>query len=324
MVIHTGGQKNKRVGAARAIAERGGAVTQFANSDIFQFAPNFSVYALPNDVVCLYSEHRKFFLHGQLYSALAIAIGTGKSFGRIVRELSQKFASDKIAEAVSRLVELRYLVRKTSPAADTADDYWANVCFAPDVVAQNFAKCRVRIQAINVKGAKELAAALRRLGVRVVNGSADLTVTLVNDYFETQLEKLNRKHLSDRSSWLLVQPSGIFPLVGPLFAPGQSACWTCLADRMQKNREIKAMLERKQARRIVLSPLVHGMIGHSGIAFAALEIAKAIATGFRTELRDHILSLDLLGSAIAKHYVTARPQCLSCGQKRLRDPRRAP
>ena len=324
MVIHTEARKNKRVDAGRLTADHGGGVTQFVNSDVFQFAPSFSVYALPNDVVCLYSEHRKFFLHGQLYSALAVAIGTGKGFGRIVRELSRKFPPDKIAEAISRLVERHYLVRKTSAAADTASAYWANLGLAPDVVGQNFDKCRVRIRAINVKGAKELAAALRRLGVRVVNGSADLTVTLVNDYFEAQLEKLNRKHLSDQSAWLLVQPSGIFPLLGPLFDPGQSACWTCLADRMQKNREIKAMLERKQARRIVVSPLVHGIVGHNGIAFAALEIAKAIATGFRTDLRDHILSLDLLGSAIAKHFVTARPQCPSCGQRKLRDPRRAP
>src|SRR6202008_351832 len=57
---------------------------------------------------------------------------------------------------------------------------------------------------------------------------------------------------------------------------------------------------------------------------AALEIAKAIASDFRTELRDHIVSLDLLGSTIAKHYVAARPQCPTCGRKKLLDPRRAP
>ena len=90
MVIHTGGQKNKRVEAGRLKPDRGGVATQFADSDVFQFAPNFSVYVLPNDVVCLYSEHRKFFLHGQLYAALAITINTGKRFDRIVRELSRK------------------------------------------------------------------------------------------------------------------------------------------------------------------------------------------------------------------------------------------
>ena len=65
-------------------------------------------------------------------------------------------------------------------------------------------------------------------------------------------------------------------------------------------------------------------VGQSGIQLAAVEIAKAIATDFRTELRDHIVSLDLLGATIAKHYVAARPQCPACGRKKLRDPRRAP
>jgi bacteriocin biosynthesis cyclodehydratase domain-containing protein len=324
MVIHTGGRKSKGAHAGRLTADRGGGVTQFTDSDVFQFAPNFSVYVLPNDVVCLYSDHRKFFLHGQLYSALAITITTGKRFGRIIRELSGKFPPDRIGEAVSRLIERRYLVRKTSSSANVAAAYWANLGLAPDVAEQNLRRCRVRILAINVKGAKELAAALRKLGVRVVKGAAELTVTLVNDYFEGQLARLNRKHLSDRSAWLLVQPSGIFPLVGPVFRPGQSGCWTCLADRMQRNREVKAMLERKRARRLVVSPLAQDTLGQTGIEFGALEIAKAIATDFRTDLCNHILSLDLLGSAIAKHYVAARPQCPSCGQKKLRDPRRAP
>jgi len=323
MVIHTGGRKNKGVDAGRQ-ADRGGVATQFADSDVFQFAPNFSVYVLPNDVVCLYSDHRKFFLHGQLYSALAITINTGKRFGQIVRELSRKFPPDKIGEAVNRLIERRYLVRKTNSSAGVAAAYWANLGLAPDVAEQNLRKCRVRIQAINVKGAKELAAALRKLGVRVVKGAADLTVTIVNDYFEGELAALNRKHLSDQSAWLLMQSSGIFPLVGPVFRPGQSGCWACLADRMKRNREVKAMLERKQARRVVVSPLTQDTLGQTGIEFGALEIAKAIATGFRTDLSDHILSLDLLGSTIAKHYVAARPQCPSCGQKKLRDPRRAP
>jgi oxazoline/thiazoline synthase len=324
MVIHTGVQKNKGPRADRVTADRGSGVAQFAKNDICRFAPNFSVYVLPDDVVCLYSEHRKFFLHGKLYSALATAIGAGKRFGSIVRELSQEFPPDKIGEAVTRLVERRYVVRKTNSSKNAIAAYWANLGLAPDAAEQNLGNCRVRLQSINVKSAKELAAALRKLGVRVVNGPADLTVTLVNDYFEGQLAKLNRKHLSDHSAWLLVQPSGIFPLVGPVFSAGQNGCWTCLADRMKRNREVKAMLERKQARRVVVSPLAEDSIGQSGIQFAALEIAKAIATGFRTDLRDHIISLDLMGSTIAKHYVAARPQCPSCGQKKLRDPRRAP
>ena len=138
------------------------------------------------------------------------------------------------------------------------------------------------------------------LGVRVVKRSPDLTVTLVSDYLEGRLAELNRQHLSDRTPWLLVQPSGIFPLVGPVFSPGKSACWTCLADRMIRNREVKGFLDRGQARRVAVSPLARNTFGQSAIQLAAVEIAKAIATDFRTELRDHIISLDLLGSTIAQ------------------------
>ncbi|MFY9838947.1 MAG: TOMM precursor leader peptide-binding protein, partial [Xanthobacteraceae bacterium] len=295
------------------------------SKDVPQFAPNFSVYLLPRDVVCLYSEHRKFFLHGELYAALATAIGAGKSFGQIVRELTKKFPADKIDEALNRLIERRYVILKGRSSATIAATYWASLGLAPDAAEKNLQNCRVRLESIDVKGAEELGAALSKLGVRIVNkGAADLTVTLVNDYLEARLRKLNRKHLSDGTPWLLVQPSGIFPLVGPVFTPGKGACWSCLADRMSRNREIKSMLDREQARCIAVSPLSQDPLGQSGIELAAVEIAKAIATGLRTDLNDHIVSLDLTGSTIARHYVAARPQCPECGQKKLRDPRRAP
>src|SRR5205823_12756597 len=128
------------------------------------------------------------------------------------------------------------------------------------------------IQSIDVRGAAELTAALRGLGVRVVKRSAELTVTLVSDYLDGRLAELNRQHLSDRTPWLLVQPSGIFPLVGPVLSPGKSACWACLAERMQRNREVKAMLDRGETRRVVASPLARDTVGQSGIELAAIEI----------------------------------------------------
>ena len=74
--------------------------------DILRFAPNFTAYVLPPDVVCLYSEDRKFFLHGELYCAVATAIGkNGKAAPEIVRQLSKSFPADKIEEAIKRLLE---------------------------------------------------------------------------------------------------------------------------------------------------------------------------------------------------------------------------
>src|SRR5262249_10303003 len=157
----------------------------------------------------------------------------------------------------------------------------------------------------------------KALGVRVEKRSADLTVTLVSDYLEGRLAELNRQHLSDRTPWVLVQPCGIFPLVGPVLSPGTSACCACLAERLKRKRAITTRLDGGPARRLGTSPLARDMVAQSGIHLAAVEIAKAIATDFRTDLRNHIISLDLLGATIVKHYVADRPQCPACGRKKL-------
>jgi oxazoline/thiazoline synthase len=304
--------------------DRATSFPQHTSKDVPQFAPNFTVYVLPPDVVCLYSEHRKFFLRGELYCALASAIAEGgRSFRELVRELERDFPPDKIQEALKRLVDRRYVVRTSRSSDSTAAAYWASLGLLPETAEKNLQKCRVRIQAIDVQGAGELGDALAGMGVRVVKRSPDLTVTLVSDYLEERLAELNRQHLSDHTPWLLAQPSGIFPLVGPIFSPGKGACWMCLAERMKRNREVKALLGRGAARCIAVSPLARNTVGQSAIQLASAEIAKAIASDFRTELRDRIISLDLLGSTIVKHDVAARPQCPACGRKGLRDPRRA-
>ncbi len=306
-------------------SKRRSASTRQASKDGLQFAPNFTAYVLPPDVVCLYSEDRKFFLHGELYCALASAIGAGgKSSKELIRTLERNFPIDKIEEAIKRLIERRYVVPASRASVGTVAGYWASLGLPPGIAETNLQKTRVSIQAIDVNGAKELGAALGELGARIVKRSPDLTVTLVNDYLERRLAELNRERVSDKTPWLLVQPSGAFPLVGPVFNPGETACWTCLFDRMIRNREVKGFLDRGPARAVAVSPLARNTFGQTGIQLAAVEIAKAIATGFRTDLREHIVSFDLLGSTIAKHYVAARPQCPTCGSKKLRDPRRAP
>jgi ribosomal protein S12 methylthiotransferase accessory factor len=293
--------------------------------DVPQFAPNFTVYVLPPDTVCLYSEDRKFFLHGEAYCALATAIGKGgKSFPQLAEEMSKRFPPDQIEQALKRLMERGYLVPASPSSPAAADGFWASLGLPPGMAEQNLDSCRVRVEAIDVKGAAEFSAALSELGVRVVKSSPDLTVTLVNDYLERQLAELNQQRVFSGSRWLIVQPSGAFPLVGPVFTPGDGACWTCLFDRMIRNREVKGFLDRGPAQPVAQSPLVRNTLGQSGIQFAALEVTKAIATGFRTDLKNHIFSQDLLGASMVKHYVAPRPQCPTCGSRKLRDPRRAP
>src|SRR3979409_17883 len=126
MAIRSGGDKrrNVRAGSVTSAHETGSA--QPDSNDVPQFAPNFSVYVLPPDVVCLYSEDRKFFLHGELYCAVASAIGKGgKSYRALVRALERDFPSDQIQEALKRLLDRRYIVPASRASASGAAAYWA-------------------------------------------------------------------------------------------------------------------------------------------------------------------------------------------------------
>src|SRR6516165_5574240 len=124
--------------------------TSFAqpnSKDVPRFAPNFAVYVLPPDIVCLYSEDRKFFLHGELYCALATAIAEGtKSFRALARELEHDFPSGKIDEALTRLINRRYILPASPSTVGAAAAYWASLGLSPEVADGNLRRCRVRIQ----------------------------------------------------------------------------------------------------------------------------------------------------------------------------------
>ena len=279
------------------------------------------MYVLPPDEVCLYSEDRKLFLHGALFCALAERIGAGESREAIVRALSARFPVEQIEVALQRLTDRRILTPASAPDS-VATGFWASLGLRPEAAAENLANLRVAIESLGATGGGEMAQALRGFGARIVAEEADLTIALVPDYLDARLADFNRAQIEKKAEWVLVQPAGLFPLVGPVFTPGKSACWACVADRMKWNRQVKAFLDRKGAKSVAVSPLTDNLLGSAGIGIAAAEIAKAVASGFRTDLVDHIVSLDMMGSAIRRHYAPRRPQCPVCGSAALRDPGR--
>src|SRR5271156_2998314 len=130
---------------------QGNSFTPKNGRGIPQFAPNFTVYVLPPNVVCLYSEDRKFLLHGELYCALAAAIAKGgRSFRELVRELEKDFPSDKIHEALKRLVDRRYVFPASRSSNGAVDAYWASLGLSPETAEKNLQKSRVRIPSIDV------------------------------------------------------------------------------------------------------------------------------------------------------------------------------
>src|ERR1700728_883656 len=114
--------------------------TRRTSKNALQFAPNFTIYTMSPDVVCLYSEDRKFFLHGELYCALVAAIGKGgKSAQELVRALARDFPADKIEEAIKRLIDRRYVIQAPAASLGAVDGYWASLGLRPEIAEQNLA-----------------------------------------------------------------------------------------------------------------------------------------------------------------------------------------
>src|SRR3974390_3213138 len=112
------------------------------SKEVPQFLPNFTVYVQSPNVVCLYSEDRKFFLHGELYCALASAIGNGgKSFREIARKLDKSFPSSKVDEAIKRLVDRGYILPKSRSSNGIVAAYWASLGLSPETADKNLQKC---------------------------------------------------------------------------------------------------------------------------------------------------------------------------------------
>ena len=102
-----------------------------SSRDIPQFAPNFSIFVMAPDTVCLYSEDRKFFLHGEIFCRLAAAIAEGgKSFHEIFRALARDFPLDQIEEAIKRLVDRGHVVLASGSTPGPVAAYWASLGLA--------------------------------------------------------------------------------------------------------------------------------------------------------------------------------------------------
>ena len=110
--------------------------------EVPQFAPNFTVYLVQSDVVCLYSEHRKFFLYGALYCALASEIVAGRILSKsLAGKLERNFPPEKIQEALKELFDQRFIVMRNG-ADGKADAYWASLGLLPEAAQKNLKKSR--------------------------------------------------------------------------------------------------------------------------------------------------------------------------------------
>jgi oxazoline/thiazoline synthase len=141
-----------------------------------------------------------------------------------------------------------------------------------------------------------------------------VSLVVVDDYLQPELERVNAEQLASGRPWLLVKPRGFYVWIGPLFVPGQTACWRCLEQRLRANREVEGFVERRSGRGPVATS-VAALPATEGLALqlAALQLALELGSAHPTPLRSRIVTVSGAALQQQEHVVVRRPQCPACG-----------
>jgi oxazoline/thiazoline synthase len=310
---------------------------------------NLSVEIVEPRHVYLLSEHESHVLTGRLYCAIVPFLDGRHAVEEIHGLLSGQVSPDHIDYVMDRLRGLGYLSDVVDGMLPGVAAFWSELGFEPGRVDPGLRQSRIALTAIGDVDAAPLEVLLSEAGLAVGYGTApknngsivaslELQVVVTDDYLRPEIEEINRAALESRRPWMIVKPVGSVAWLGPIFVPGETGCWQCLAQRLDGNVEIKSSILRQRkapARSAACLPTSRPAFPPAvdmALNWATTEIAKWIVaqsaklaqteTGTTSalvgkSLVGKILTLDHVTHACMTHALPHRPQCSCCGDPSL-------
>jgi oxazoline/thiazoline synthase len=301
-----------------------------------QFNPCYSVEAIePNNLFFL-SEREKIWLNDRLSCLLATLIDGDRDIDDILDIIQQSILQDqkffgnssiflqevlnisiKAQYALLQMQQKGYLVEQNNSLPSQLEIYCHHLNINPTVAERRLRSTKVAVKASGSISADDFITMLESLQIQVAE-AGDLTIVLTDDYLDPKLDELNQQALKSQSPWMLVKPSGTIIWIGPLFHPGKTGCWDCLAKRLQDNRPIEGFIERQEPISSPLTPPLGFLAStvQTALGMAATEVFKWIVRGENKQLEDNLITYDTIALQTQNHRLVKRPQCSSCGERR--------
>ena len=279
-----------------------------------QFKPHFHIEVVEPSTVYLLSEQGHFALSGRLYVLLAPWLDGRHRLDDIVAQLEGQASAIGIYHALTRLESQGYLIEADNTLTKEVAAFWSLQGIEPARAASKLQNTSVSVTALGTVKPEPLLWALESLNIQI-SEVGDLTIILTDDYLQLELEKFNAEALQTQKPWMLVKPVGAVVWVGPLFIPGQTGCWQCLAQRLQGNREVETAVGQQKGIAAPFPISLSMLPTHLQIALnlAATEVAKWIVQGKHPQLEGKLITLDLISLSMQHHVLVKRPQCPACG-----------
>ncbi|MEP7308772.1 MAG: TOMM precursor leader peptide-binding protein [Acidobacteriota bacterium] len=291
------------------------------------FRPSYCIAVAEPEGVFLLSERQHIVLQGTIYCEVAPYLDGRFTAEEIVDRLEGKVSPAEVYYALDRLQRAGHLVDGTIERTERSI-FWSASGFDAEATERQLSTRTVALAAFGDLGLDALTAALADLGVRAVDRDADLQVAITDDYLSDGLEETNARAIAMGRPWLIAKPTGSTLWFGPLFQPGRTACWECLAQRLRGHREVEAFLRSTRPEEgIGAARSGHGALGADlAVNLLALEVVGALvatSSDAPNAMLDAVVTLDLLALKTVRHTLTRRPTCPACGTAD-RDPARAP
>ncbi|MBW4559824.1 MAG: TOMM precursor leader peptide-binding protein [Mojavia pulchra JT2-VF2] len=279
-----------------------------------KFKEHFHVEVSPPKSVFLFSEKGHFVLTGRLYCLLVPLLNGVYTVEEIVQCLQGQASADEIIYALEQLEHKGYITSANNilPAESA---FWELLHGDAKVAVERLQQAKVAIATFGKITTEPLNAILESLNINV-SDSGEFTVVLTDDYLQLGLATFNREALQNKRSWLLVKPVGGTIWIGPVFRPGHTGCWECLAQRLRMNREVESFVQ-EQKQTLNPFPVSRAALPstvQTGLNLAATEIAKWLTNPEQHSLEGTLLSFDLVNFNLQRHTLVRRPQCHCCGE----------
>jgi oxazoline/thiazoline synthase len=269
-----------------------------------QFRPDLRVVKCNDDGVFLLSGRGCYFLSGRVFKELVPFLCGRLTERQIVKCLEGKLSHLEICYALALLKSDSYVI-ETNSNADSASGFNSLEVYS-GFANRKLRRASVSLHTFGQIQYKELAMPFRSSHIQMSNSGFPVVAT--DDYLDSGLKDWNKSMLQKGKAWMLFKPTGNVIWLGPIFRPENTACWSCLKERLNQNN-----IKQKRSN-ISEMPVSQETITKVAANMAVIEVLRWFEEGKNERIEGAIVTLDLGRVEIRTHYVTRHPQCKNCGE----------
>ena len=282
-----------------------------------RFKHHYAIQVVDGQGLFVVSEMEQVLLQGSLYEMVAPLLD-GRPIDDVIDALAERTKPGKVVYTIKRLHERGFVIDDPGLPDRAQAAWWSVQGIEPKEAAERLSQCTVAVKGFGVDP-QPLAEMLGSLSVRVAD-EGDFTVVLADHYLRRELAEFNKQSLESGRPWMLVKPVGTQIWLGPLFRPGETACWECLAQRIRCNFQILGFLDsihedlRWNVGDVAANP--------ASLAAAWGMTANLVSTWIAADgdvpaLDGQMQTYDLLEAKLESHTVLKQPACEMCGDEPL-------